>query len=361
MPFLNRDSFFRNRKFIFRNLLFWLAFYLLVMLGELTAASTGSERILQISGLFFLMTFIFYGHFYCCEKYFYHNKLVYFLLLLLSFLLFLLLLNRSGAKTDLPAFEMKHKGQGFLLNLYISLYYVILLLLSGFYWAILHSGKKIKENAVMQLALQKMETEKVYAEKQFLQSQVNPHFLYNTLNFLYAKSLPHSKELSEAIMSLSEIMKYALQKNENDKGMVLLSEELNHVEQVIHIHQLRCNHQLNISFSVLGNTESVRILPISLITLTENALKHGELNDPENPVQINLECDNEKNKILFTAINHKRSGPKEKSTGLGLNNTVQRLKWLYGDNFSLNIAEDENCYQAQLILPLIRDGRKEAS
>ncbi|MFZ1527560.1 MAG: histidine kinase [Ferruginibacter sp.] len=354
MQLFNRDSFFRNRRFVLRNLLAWLLLYLLVFAAEFSSGIPDYARLLQVTGLFMFMIFIFYGHFFLCEHFFYKNRLLYFLLLAAAYAAFLWVLIKISPQTDLPAFEMKHKGKQFLLNLYISLYYFLLLLLSGFYWATLHSGKKIKENAAMQLALQKMETEKVYAEKQFLQSQVNPHFLYNTLNFLYAKSLPLSKELSDGIMTLSEIMKYALQKNENEKGMVLLSEELNHVQNVININQLRSSHKLQIVFSVSGDTEGLRILPISLITLTENALKHGELNDPANPVQVSLVCNEDDNRIHFTVINHKRNGPKERSTGLGLANLLQRLKWVYGDNFTLNITEDENWYRAVLILPLYR-------
>ncbi len=76
----------------------------------------------------------------------------------------------------------------------------------------------------------------------FLKAQINPHFLHNTLNFLYAKSLPYSSELSEGILTLSEIMRYSLEKEEDRGGKVLLTKEIEHVNNVIKIQQLRFDH-----------------------------------------------------------------------------------------------------------------------
>lgn len=347
------SNYLQNKKFISRNLLVWGSLYLLIMLSQFAGEENVSlTDVASVSGAFIAMMVIFYLHFFACEKFFYLNKWLYFLSLLLLFVSFLLILYLSDAKPELPALKMEHKGKRFLLYLYMSLYFFILVLLSGFYWSVLYSARKSKETAAIQLRLQQMENQKIYAEKKFLQSQINPHFLYNTLNFFYAKSLSVSPELSDGIMTLSEIMKYSLQKNENETGLVYLEDEITHLQNVIHIHQLRFNNRLQIRFSFSGKTENVMILPLTLITLVENALKHGELHDPESPVQINLLCDEEKQKLIFSVYNKKRSGPKEPSTGIGLENTLKRLNWMYSQNFRLDTTDEGQFFKAELSVPL---------
>jgi LytS/YehU family sensor histidine kinase len=343
-------SYFRNRRFILRNLAVWTSFYLLFMgaqyLGSAKGDYTGYE---QTSAGFILLFILFYGHFFICETLFHQKRAAYFLsllALLAGYLLFIYwLLVRQTAGLFTPA-------QRAVTVIYLSLFFAITILLSGFYWSALFAGKKIKENTAMQLALQQMANEKMLAEKKFLQLQVNPHFLYNTLNFLYARSLNGDPALSDGIMTLSEIMRYSLQKNEDAKGLVSLEDEVTHLKNVIHIHQLRFSGKLRIVFSVSGNLRNAGILPFVLITPVENALKHGQLNDPLNPVQINLLCDEDKQKIFFSVINAKREGPKERSTGIGLDNTTRRLQWMYGENYSFGISNEKDCFKAQLTVPL---------
>jgi len=152
-------------------------------------------------------------------------------------------------------------------------------------------------------------------------------------------------------MTLSEIMRYSLQKNENDNGLVNLEEEITHLQNIIHIHQLRFNGKLQIDFSVEGNPQNTGILPFVLITMVENALKHGDLNNPDFPVLIGLICDEKRQKVLFSVGNRKRDGPKEASTGIGLANTISRLKWMYKDNYSFQITNEQHYFTAELVLP----------
>ena len=149
-------------------------------------------------------------------------------------------------------------------------------------------------------------------------------------------------------------MKYALQKNEKTTGFVPLEDEVAHLKNVIHIHQLRFNGRLQISFSIAGDLHQVELLPFVLITLVENALKHGEWDDPQSPIRINLLCSDKDQKIFFSVINRKREGPKESYTGIGLENAVHRLKWSYSGNYSLQITQDTDLFKAELIVPLYK-------
>lgn len=204
------------------------------------------------------------------------------------------------------------------------------------------------QRRVLQAQKLQLEIENVQANFNFLKAQINPHFLHNTLNFLYAKSLPHAPELSEGILTLSDIMRYALQAGDKQDGLAMLSDEIEHVHNVIKINQLRYDNRLQVRFEVKGNTERVRIVPFVLITLIENAFKHGDLKNPLHPLDIYLEVGG--NRLVFTCRNRKKAGPKASSTGIGLDNIKKRLDLSYGDCYQLDVKEDDADYAVELII-----------
>lgn len=203
--------------------------------------------------------------------------------------------------------------------------------------------RKVLEEQKMQL-----EVEKSQANFNFLKAQINPHFLHNTLNFLYAKSLPYSPELSEGILTLSEIMRYALSEGNARDGKAPLRDEIEHVRNVIKINQLRFSNKLNVTFDVEGIVNGATIIPFVLITLVENAFKHGDLKSTDHPIEIRLVVGEDK--LEFFCRNRKKTGPKELSTGIGLDNIRKRLDLAYGKNYDLNIRDEEEIYTTNLII-----------
>ncbi|MEO6136151.1 MAG: histidine kinase [Ginsengibacter sp.] len=202
-------------------------------------------------------------------------------------------------------------------------------------------GKKLLEEQALQL-----EYEKSQANFNFLKAQINPHFLHNTLNFLYAKSLPYSEELSEGILTLSDIMRYALNESNAKHGKVPLNDELEHMGNVIKINQLRFSNELQVVFQKEGNTDNVQIIPFVLITLVENAFKHGDLTCAEHPITIHLQMNG--HQLSFFCSNKKKTGLKELSTGIGLENIKKRLELTYGPDFSLDISDEPDFYTTKL-------------
>ena len=207
-------------------------------------------------------------------------------------------------------------------------------------------NQKILEQRTFQL-----EKEKMQADYLFLKAQINPHFLHNTLNFLYSRSLPYSSELSEGILTLSEIMRYSLDKTEGADGKVPLPKEIEHVHHVLKIQQLRFGNSLQIVFTIRGDAADHRILPFVLITLVENAFKHGDLLSTDNPVRLELDISPEGH-LHFFCCNKKKTGPKELSTGIGLDNTRKRLELAYGENYSLYIKDQRELFTVDLIITL---------
>ncbi|MDB5207756.1 MAG: hypothetical protein JWR72_2831 [Flavisolibacter sp.] len=204
--------------------------------------------------------------------------------------------------------------------------------------------RKILEEQKMQL-----EVEKSQANFNFLKAQINPHFLHNTLNFLYAKSLPYSTELSEGILTLSDIMRYALSPSATKDGKVMLKEEIEHVRNVIKINQLRFSNNLNVQFDVNGVVNGATIIPFILITLVENAFKHGDLKSPQYPIDIKLDVVG-KSQMIFYCRNKKRPGAKELSTGIGLDNIKKQLDLTYGKGYVLNVKDEAEFYTTELTI-----------
>ncbi|HEV7620311.1 MAG TPA: histidine kinase [Flavisolibacter sp.] len=205
-----------------------------------------------------------------------------------------------------------------------------------------------KHNLILEEQKMQLEVEKSQANFNFLKAQINPHFLHNTLNFLYARSLRYSPELSEGILTLSEIMRYALSEGNTKDGKVLLQQEIEHVNNVIKINQLRFNNNLKVCMQVHGVVNHTTIIPFVLITIVENAFKHGDLQNAEFPIEIKLNVSN--NHLLFHCRNKKKKGPKDKTTGLGLDNIKKRLDLAYGQNYSLDIKDENEFYTTELTI-----------
>src|SRR6476469_9191295 len=196
-----------------------------------------------------------------------------------------------------------------------------------------------KQHKVLEAQKLQLEIEKSQANFNFLKAQINPHFLHNTLNFLYAKSLPYSSELSEGILTLADIMRYALSEGNAKDGKAPLKDEIEHVRNVIKINQLRFSNTLNVEFTVNGNVDGISIIPFVLITIVENAFKHGDLKNQNAPIEIKIDVKN--NRLNFWCRNKKKAGPKELSTGVGLDNIRKRLDIAYGDHYHFNIEDDQ--------------------
>lgn len=207
-------------------------------------------------------------------------------------------------------------------------------------------------NRELELLNARLELEKKEADFQLLKAQINPHFLYNSLNYLYAGALPVSDKLAEGILTLSEIMKYSFSTSDHEvNGKVLLKDEISYVEKVIKMNSLRFNEHFHVTFNASGVGETDRIIPFVLITIVENALKYGEVTDANHPVTFNLEISN--GELNFEGSNKKRNlHTPVPSTGLGMSNMISRLKKRYADRFELKVTETADVYSVKLKIPL---------
>jgi hypothetical protein len=216
------------------------------------------------------------------------------------------------------------------------------------YWFALNTIRVEQQKRVQEQQLRLTECSLMEANLAFFKSQINPHFLFNSLNFLYAQVYTHSESAAKGILLLAETMRYAL--HEDEQGKVMLSQEVKYLHNYIAINQLRFNNQLKIDFEVIGQLHFLLIIPLVLITFVENCFKHGELSDPTHPLTLHLAVVH--NELTFTVRNRKRHGPKEKSTGIGLANTRRRLDLVYPGRHTLIIEEDPLEYTSKLTISL---------
>jgi hypothetical protein len=196
-----------------------------------------------------------------------------------------------------------------------------------------------------------LENQKLQAELSFLKMQVNPHFLFNALNNIYSLSvMEKSKKTGDSIMKLSELMRYVLYEKEDAENKVSLNKEIRHINSYIDLEKLRHPGDVFINFSIEGDTNEKRIAPLLLFPLIENACKHGVLTNPQKPVNIQLQVNNQH--LNFSIENFNNGHLKDEVGGIGLPNVQKRLDLLYGNKYSLDVKKTEDKFLVNLQLPL---------
>ena len=195
---------------------------------------------------------------------------------------------------------------------------------------------------------QSLESEKKDMELQFLKSQLNPHFLFNSLNNIYSLAYQKSEKTADAILKLSEIMRYMIY--ESNDSWVALDKEVEYVQSFVELQKLRFKDGAAVEISINGEIDGQKIVPLILISFVENAFKHGVANDPEDPIKINIIANQ---KILhFSVTNKKSKTNKDAMGGVGLNNVERRLQLLYPERYKLNIVNSATHYTTELMLDL---------
>jgi len=190
------------------------------------------------------------------------------------------------------------------------------------------------------------------SELQFLNSQINPHFLFNNLNNLYAHAIEESPKTPEIILNLSATLRYMLY--DCKATSVPLNKELEHLENFIGISQLQIEDRSLVNFIYPSISNQYQIVPLILIVFVENAFKHSAASQLENiNIQIEVQI-TEKGYLQFSCINsfNEQSNIDNLSKGIGLENVQKRLQLLYPNAHTLKIQKNEQEYKVFLSLQL---------
>lgn len=193
------------------------------------------------------------------------------------------------------------------------------------------------------------ETSKTSTELNYLRKQTNPHFLFNALNSIYSLAYKKSDLVPDAIVTLSEMMRYMLY--ETDNKAVSLEKEINYIKNYIELQKLRLNNIENIFINIHGETRNKTIEPLLLISFIENAFKYGT--DYKGTAFVKIKISIENNILDFWIENRIENQIKDpNNSGIGLNNIKNRLNILYPKAHQLTIEETDNKYSVHLNLKL---------
>jgi two-component system, LytTR family, sensor kinase len=197
-----------------------------------------------------------------------------------------------------------------------------------------------------------LEKEKLEAELKFLKSQIHPHFLFNTLNNLYALTLKKSDKAPEMVIQLSNLLEYTLYSGKETE--VQLDEELKQIRGYIDLEKLRFGNRLKTNTEIAGNVDGLLIAPLLLLPFVENSFKHGASNDLKSPF-IDLIVNVEENRLIFSirnSCNGQSDKCEEYKEGIGLKNVKRRLELLYPGKHSLGIIQKQDVFDVNLKLEL---------
>ncbi|WP_299311715.1 histidine kinase [uncultured Aquimarina sp.] len=191
------------------------------------------------------------------------------------------------------------------------------------------------------------------AELKLLKAQLNPHFLFNTLNNLYGLSVVKSEKLPNLMLKLSDLLRYSLY--ETKEMFVLLEKEIKYLENYISLERIRLEDKADIQFNISGTISSTAIAPMLLIVFVENAFKHlGVLEGVKSKVLVDIEV--RESLLIFQCVNTtdsldlKDNGLEKGKSGIGLQNARKRLDLMYPDKHELQIEQQEDSYQVELTL-----------
>ncbi len=296
---------------------------------------------------------VFYGVVYTLNykvfapRYLYAKKFVQyaggFLILLILFMGIryvldeVLLYNLTGAHNyyiDSEEFSRRYLFDGIYYTLRACLYSSLVFL----YFKTLKTRNKIHQ----------LEIEHKKAALNVLKSQIEPHFLLNTLNSFYEELFDTQPETAEGVMKLSQLLQYVTYETQHD--VLPLAKELKFLQDYIYFYKKRFEDQFAVDFQIQGDVTIQQVPSLLMIHFVENVFKHGVINNHNDPANIHIKI-----KDTFLEIetyNKKNTSEKYMEKGIGMNNIQKRLTLMYKDNYTMHNEETETHFKAYLKIPL---------
>ena len=303
---------------------------------------------------FVLLCFFYFNYYILLPKYYFNKRYLTYGLLVLVFLSVAFALpkivgmqfpdivmnGQPGAPLHLPRFQ--HRQHGMADFIFDEFRRHLGLFFTAIFFSYLLRTKQ-------HLALVK--EQHLEAELNSLKAQINPHFLFNTLNSIYTLSVKKDDRASDAILQLSGLMRYIIKESKNDK--IALQIELDYISNYIALQEARLSNTVQIHYETMGEPGALEIAPLMLITYIENAFKYG-INPDRDNARVDVEIIISNTGLSMQVFNYKMPLVKNmESTGMGIVNTAQRLQLLYPNKHQLNIQENEESYSVSLTLELI--------
>ena len=318
------------------HLAFWSLIFLFIFFASWAASAPVVFSLTLAMSLVLLMPIPVYLHFYYLEHFFNAKRYTLYIILvmativILSPLFYLYFSNLFGTKNNIVQWM-------------VDIIFVLI---------ITTAIKFVKHGFQQRLQLHEIKAKQLQTELSLLKSQVNPHFLFNTLNNLFSMALEHGdKTVAEGISRLSHLMRYMIHESSEEK--VSLMKEVEHLERFIELQKLRFSNEdnIHIDFTVDGDTDGIHIPPMILIPFVENAFKHGISLCDASSIDMRLGINSRR--LTFSVenmVHHAVGGLREGTFGIGLENVKRRLELLYPKNHELTVRQTDDTFSVRLVL-----------
>jgi hypothetical protein len=279
-----------------------------------------------------LIAFYYLNYYYLIPKFYFTKRYsIYFPLLGVSMLFMILLMEIDPQFSPFYNSSLKVGELAFIFSIVVRFVMIFLLSLG------IASYNRLK----------KTEEGKLKAELSYLKAQINPHFLFNTLNSIYALAVKKSDSAPESITKLSAIMRYAITDAAQD--FVALEKEITYVSAYVELEKLRITDKVKLSYTVTGDPIGKQIAPLIFIPFIENAFKYGVSTRDNSVIGILISIGT---KDLSISIKNTKIKDNKTKTGLGIANASKRLELLYPGKYSLVTTDLESEYKVELKIDL---------
>ena len=329
-----------NYRIVYQ-LVFWVAAFFVLISLSYTKSNLSYAIITEAVNILFYLFLVYFNLFFLIPNYLHREKYLIYILSILALSIIITpikLMVLYLLYTGMPEIQANITLNR---NVYFLVHFVIIAFSTV--WQIIldwmNSEKSRKE----------LQTKNMQSELKFLKSQINPHFLFNTLNNLYALTLKKSDLAPEIVLKLAEIMRYMLY--ECNEKRVFLRNELNYIQNFLDLEKLRQGGKVSINFTVKGNADQLYVAPLIFTPFLENSFKHG-LSNSLNQGFVNILMEIKDDNILFFIENSKTEKIPMKqhvvSGGIGLVNVRQRLELIYPKQYELLIDDSPSVYSVNL-------------
>ena len=348
------DRIMQNR--ILSHVLFWGGFF--VIFTILATLNSGDIKESLISYLAFLPAQLLAGYilvYYQVPKLLLKKKyLIFAISFFLSIYGFSVLARLSSIYLAEPFFRENFYQESIIEVLLDPLYLAVVYFPSVYVFVFLMLVVKIIKDRFQEIhQLEIIQKEKANTELKFLKAQIHPHFLFNTLNNLYALTLIKSDAAPEVVLKLSEMLDYILY--QCNEPTVPIIKEIELLQGYIDLEMLRYGEQLELSFTHSYDDPNILFAPLILLSFVENAFKHGASGNLKNP-KINIVLEIKNSQLYFKIFNTKmlqiNESKKDQKKGIGFNNAERQLELNYKNNYDLKINDNENDYEVILKIDL---------
>lgn len=328
---------FKNRIFIvFLHLLAW-SFFLLFPLFAFPRLSTlieyeESYKIVYLVSSLTTICFYYLDYYVIIPTLLFKQKYVLFTVLCISLIVISVVLTRAILSIDFGTSHSTNTSPPRLVGNYLLRFFIVFMVAFGFRFY-----QKMK----------RIEAERISSELAHLKAQINPHFLFNTLNGIYGLALTKSDKTAEYLSKLSSMMRYSLSETSAEK--VPLEDEINYLQNYIALQKIRLTETTQVNFTVKGPIDSKEIPPLLFINFIENAFKFGVSNEVETEIRIEISV--EENTISMYAKNDKvLQNSAASSHEMGLKNIKRRLDLIFENKYKLEIENTEKTFAVHLTI-----------